>query len=253
MKNLSFLSFLCIVLFCGCGGARNLVYFSDLANETNAKKIDNESIKIQQKDVLRINVSSQSQESNVLFATNTGGNVSTSEFAKPVGHSVNKNGEINFPVLGNVKLEGLTIAEAQDMLASKLVRYVKTPIVDVQIINFKITVIGEVNHPSSFTISGDGINLLEALGMAGDMTVYGKRNNVLVIREEHGNRIMKRLNLNNREVMNSPFFTLKQNDIVYVEPDKSKSIEYSSGTRTMPIVIASLSAVALLISSVLNR
>lgn len=252
MKNLSFLSLLCIVLFCGCGGARNLVYFSDLANETNAKKIDDQSIKIQQKDILRINVSSQSQESNVLFANNTGGNVSASEFAQ-TGHSVNKSGEVNFPVLGNVKLEGLTIAEAQDMLASKLVRYVKTPIVDVKIINFKITVIGEVNRPSSFTISGDGINLLEALGMAGDMTVYGKRNNVLVIREENGDRIMKRLNLNSREVMNSPFFTLKQNDIVYVEPDKSKSVEYSSSTRTMPIVIASLSAVAVLISAVLNR
>ncbi|MNK34251.1 Polysaccharide biosynthesis/export protein [compost metagenome] len=253
MKHLSFLSILCIVLLCGCGGARNLVYFSDLANETNAKKIDNQPIKIQQKDVLRINVSSQSQESNVLFANNTGVNVSASEFAKGAGQTVNKNGEINFPVLGNVKVEGLTVAEAQDMLSMKLVKYVKTPIVDVQIVNFKVTVIGEVNHPSSFTISGDGINLLEALGMAGDMTVYGKRNNVLIIREENGNRIMKRLNLNSRDVLNSPYFTLKQNDIVYVEPDKSKSVEFSSNTRTMPIVIASLSAVALLISSVLNR
>lgn len=241
------------MLLYGCGGARNLVYFSDLANETNAKKIDNQPVKIQQKDVLRINVTSQSQESNVLFATNTGSNVSTSEFAKPVGHSVNQNGEINFPVLGNVKLEGLTVAEAQDMLALKLGRYVKTPIVDVQIVNFKITVIGEVNRPSSFTISGDGVNILEALGMAGDMTVYGKRNNVLVIREENGNRTMKRLNLNSQDVLNSPYFSLKQNDIVYVEPDKSKSVEYSSSTRTMPIVVASLSAVALLISSVLNR
>ncbi|MGE8243169.1 MAG: sugar transporter, partial [Sphingobacterium sp.] len=107
--------------------------------------------------------------------------------------------------------------------------------------------------PSSFIIPGDHINLLEALGMAGDMTVYGKRENVLVIRQQNGKRIMKRLNLNQEDVLNDRFFNLMQNDIVYVEPDKSKAIEYSPSTRIMPIVIASISAVAVLISSILRN
>ncbi len=89
--------------------------------------------------------------------------------------------------------------------------------------------------------------------MAGDMTVYGKRDNVLIIREQNGQRIMKRLNLNQQDVLNSPFFILKQNDIVYVEPDKSKAIEYSPNTRIMPVVIASISAVAVLITAVLRK
>jgi polysaccharide export outer membrane protein len=89
--------------------------------------------------------------------------------------------------------------------------------------------------------------------MAGDMTVYGKRENILVIRQQDGQRVMKRLNLNNQDVMDSPFFYLKQNDVVYVEPDKSKAIEYSPNTRIMPVVIASISAVAVLITAVLRR
>ena len=129
----------------------------------------------------------------------------------------------------------------------------KQPIVEVQLVNFKITVIGEVNRPSSFTIPGDKINLLEALGMAGDMTVYGKRENVLIIREQNGRRVMKRLDMNNENILNDPFFNLMQNDVVYVEPDRSKAIEYSPNTRILPVVIASISAVAVLISAVLRR
>lgn len=129
----------------------------------------------------------------------------------------------------------------------------KDPIVDVKLLNFKVTVIGEVNNPSSFTIPGDHINLLEALGMARDMTVYGKRENVLIIREVDGKRVMKRLDLNRQDILNDEFFNLKQNDIVYVEPDKSKAIEYSSNTRVMPVIIASISAVAVLISAILRR
>jgi polysaccharide export outer membrane protein len=97
------------------------------------------------------------------------------------------------------------------------------------------------------------VNLLEALGMAGDMTVYGKRENVLVIRTENGRRTMNRLNLNKIESMDSPYFNLKQNDIVYVEPDKSKAVEYSQNTRLAPIIVASISALAVLAAVLLKR
>ncbi|MBT2561464.1 polysaccharide biosynthesis/export family protein [Pedobacter sp. ISL-68] len=236
----------------GCATRRDLVYFSNLAKQTSEVKLQGQEVKIQQNDLLSISINSLNQESNVLFAVNTR-NANAENNYKTEGYRVSKGGMINLPVVGNVRLEGLTIEQAQATISKELDKYVKKPVVDVQLVNFKVTVIGEVNRPSTFTVQGDNINLLEALGMAGDMTVYGKRENVLVIRQQDGQRVMKRLNLNNQDVMDSPFFYLKQNDVVYVEPDKSKAIEYSPNTRIMPVVIASISAVAVLITAVLRR
>ncbi|MGN8056640.1 polysaccharide biosynthesis/export family protein [Pedobacter sp. 22163] len=236
----------------GCAPRRDLVYFSNLAKQTSEIKLQGQEVKIQQNDLLSVSINSLNQESNVLFAVNTK-NAGAENNYKVEGYRVSKDGMINLPVVGNVRLEGLTIEQAQATISKELDKYVKKPVVDVQLVNFKVTVIGEVNRPSTFTVQGDNINLLEALGMAGDMTVYGKRENILVIRQQDGQRVMKRLNLNNQDVMDSPFFYLKQNDVVYVEPDKSKAIEYSPNTRIMPVVIASISAVAVLITAVLRR
>jgi polysaccharide export outer membrane protein len=236
----------------GCAPRRDLVYFSNLAKQTSEEKLPSQEVKIQQNDLLSVSINSLNQESNVLFAVNTKTPSAENNY-KIEGYRVNKEGMINLPVVGNVRLEGLSIEQAQNTISRELDKYVKKPVVDIQLVNFKVTVIGEVNRPSNFTVQGDNINLLQALGLAGDMTVYGKRDNVLVIREQNGQRVMKRLNLNNQDVMNSPFFFLKQNDIVYVEPDKSKANEYSTNTRVMPLVIASISAVAVLITAVLNK
>ncbi|TDQ76389.1 polysaccharide biosynthesis/export family protein [Sphingobacterium yanglingense] len=251
MRTKHLLIIIYILTFCSCAQKRDLAYFSNLAQQSAEDKIQYEPIKIQQNDLLRININSLNPESNTLFTVNRQNTAGTYE--GPTGYRVAKDGMITLPVIGNIKVEGLTITQTQDMLIEKLAKYVKEPMVEVQLLNFKITVIGEVNKPSSFTIPGDHINLLEALGMAGDMTVYGKRENVLVIREQNGKRIMKRLNLNQQAVLNDRFFNLMQNDIVYVEPDKSKAIEYSPSTRIMPIVIASISAVAVLISAILRN
>lgn len=252
MKTKHLLIIIYIFTFCSCAQKRDLAYFSNLAQQSAEETIQDQPIKIQQNDLLRVNINSLNPESNTLFTGNRQ-NTTSGSYEGPTGYRVAKDGMITLPVIGNIQVEGLTIAQAQDALTEKLTRYVKEPIVEVQLLNFKITVIGEVNKPSSFTIPGDHINLLEALGMAGDMTVYGKRENVLIIREQNGKRIMKRLDLNRQDVLNDRFFNLMQNDIVYVEPDKSKAIEYSPSTRIMPIVIASISAVAVLISAILRN
>jgi polysaccharide export outer membrane protein len=252
MKKLTLFLVIYACVFSACAPRRDLVYFSNLAQQTSGEKIQSQEVKIQQNDLLSITVNSLNQESNVLFAVNS--RMSSAENSYKVdGYRVAKDGTINLPVAGNIKVEGLSIEQAQGVISKELDKYVKKPVVDVQLVNFKVTVIGEVNRPSNFIVQGDNINLLEALGMAGDMTVYGKRDNVLIIRQQDGRRVMKRLNLNEQDVMSSPFFYLKQNDIVYVEPDKSKAIEYSTSTRVMPIVVASISAVAVLITAVLNR
>lgn len=214
--------------------------------------------KIQTGDILRIAISTLNPESNVLFnsgtlqsldgsrnTVNTGGNISAE------GYLIDKSGLINFPVIGQIKLGGLTREQARQEMVKQLESYVKDPIVNVRFLNFKVTVIGEVAHPSTFTIPNEKVNILEALGMAGDMTSFGKRENILIIREENGKRSLARLDMSRKDVMNSPYFYLRQNDIVYVEPTKYRD---PSGDRTLRIITAvasSLTALGLFIYRVL--
>lgn len=249
MKILTRSSLLLLLAISACAPRRDLVYFSNMANTTSVADVQNPDISIRQNDIISITMNSLSPESNLLFSSNK--NPSADPSSK--GYRVNKNGNINLPLIGDFKIEGMTIEEAQTGIEAALSQHVKKPEVEVQIVNFKITVIGEVNKPSTFVINDEKVNLLEALGMAGDMTVYGKRDNVLIIRTEDGHKTMKRLDLNRQETLNSPYFNLRQNDIVYVEPDRAKAIEYSSNTRIIPIVVASISAVAVLAAVLLRR
>lgn len=237
----------------GCAPRRNLVYFSNLANAATVANPQNQEVRIAQNDKINITMHSLNPESDNMFLNKNAALAAIYTPTKIDGYRVNKDGMIHLPLIGDIKIEGMTIEEAQRAITTELSKKVKDPVVDVQVVNFKITVIGEVSKPSTFNIADEKVNVLEALGMAGDMTVYGKRENVLVIRNEGGSKTLKRLNLNNKESFDSPYFYLKQNDIVYVEPDKSKAIEFSQNTRLMPIIIASISALAVLAAVVLKR
>lgn len=249
LKILLRICVLLVFVISACAPRRDLVYFSNMANATITKDEQNNDIIIRLNDIVSVTMNSSNPESNTLFA----GNKSDPSNASLKGYRVSKNGTIHLPLIGDYKMEDLTVEEAQKGIASALVKYVKNPEIEVQITNFKITVIGEVNKPSTFTITDEKVNLLEALGMAGDMTVYGKRDNVLIIRNEDGHKVMKRLNLNQQETMSSTYFNLRQNDIVYVEPDRSKAVEFSTNTRIMPMIIASISAAAVLVAVLLKR
>ena len=227
---------LCMLVFASCEPRRNLVYFSEgNPNSRNTGSLPSAmEVKIQPDDILRISVNSLSVESNALF--NPVGN--------EAGYKVDKSGNIGFPVVGAIKVDGLSLEEAQTKISGELNKYVKNSIVNVQFLNFKVTVIGEVNRPNSFSITNDKINVLEALGLAGDMTVYGKRENVLIIRQNGNARTMARINMNSREVLNSPYFNLKQNDIVYVEPDRAKGASISDRNRYIPVIIGAAISIA---------
>src|SRR5690554_1486711 len=236
-KKFFFLAILSSVLLLGsCAKKRNLVYFSDVQqNEAFQTAITNaHEPRIQPGDIMGINVSSLDPASNAMFNTGalqtySGTNSaagSTTNLGKE-GYLVGKDGSINFPIIGKIQLQGLTLTEALAKMESELLKYVKDPIVNINYLNFKVTVIGEVNRPGSFNVAKDKINVLEALGNAGDMTAYGRRENVLVIRETDGQRQMARLNLNSSSVLNSPYFYLQQNDLVYVEPDVMREKQVS--------------------------
>ncbi len=246
-RSFPFLALL-IVISGACSTKRNLVYFDDITDPSklSSTRPDKFEPTIQETDLLAININTQSPESNLLFALNAdqGGNLS--EFYGKGGYKVNRNGEIDIPVIGVISVKGLTIEQAQQAVAQKLDRYVKNSVVKISYLNFRITVIGEVSKPSTFTLPDENVDLLQALGMAGDMTPYGKRENVLIIRNVDGERKMARVNLNKAEVLDSPFFYLKQNDVIYVEADKNKALEYSQSTRLMPLFVATISALAVI-------
>jgi polysaccharide export outer membrane protein len=253
MKHKSLL-FLIFLAFNACGPSRNITYFSNInaAGETNEKIENKIDPQIQPDDLLSINVSSLSPEANLLFnngvmqAGGTAGGAPTVS-KNSDGYLVDKSGAINFPVLGSVKLSGLTKEQAADKMKTEIKRHVKDPIVNVRFLNFKVTVIGEVGRPSNFTVPTDRLNLIEALGLAGDMTVYGRRDNVLIIREKDGMRSTVRVNLNDKNVLNSPYFYLQQNDVVYVEAVKLKKLQSGSGTFYLGLVSASVAILSLFV------
>jgi polysaccharide biosynthesis/export protein len=254
------LQVLCACIFVSCT-PRNLAYFSDLNEQAlYTEKVTNAiEPKIQPDDLLSITVSSLNPESNALFnrgvllPSGSNNSVVQSNSVDQEGYLVDRNGFVSFPVLGEIKLVGLTTEEAKAKMITELKQHVKDPIVNIRFLNFKVTVIGEVNKPSTFTIPTEKINILEALGLAGDMTAFGKRENVIIIRENEGVRTVTKLNLNNKEVLNSPYFYLQQNDVVYVEPDKGKAIQNNPNNRWIPVVAAAVSASAIVLTNFLLR
>ena len=247
--------------FASCRPSRNLVYFSDLKNSENYQtKVQNEAaLRIQPDDLLSIRLNSLSQESNALFnrgvlqAPGGSNNNPSPEIVTPSdGYLVDPDGNIDFPVLGKIMLGGLTKEEATTKITTAVKQYVKSPIITIRLLNFQITVIGEVNKPSTFVVPTGRINILEALGLAGDMTPYGRRENVLLVREKDGVRSTTRLNLNNKELLNSPNFYLQQNDVVYVVPDRLKEVQASTNTRTITIATMAISVIVALIFNFQN-
>ena len=243
-----------------CATKRNLVYFSNLPDSLVFNEQITNSIKpvIQPGDALAIKVTTLNPDANILFNSgslpmnnqSTGISSSVSNTAVlPDGYIVDDNGNIEFPILGKVNLSGLTKEQARAKIAFEVAKTAKNPIVNIRILNYKITVIGEVTKPGSFTIANNKINVLEALGLAGDMTPFAIRNNVIVLREQNGQRTIAKLNLNDKEILNSPFFNLQQNDIVYVQPEnKLKAQQATSGDfRLWSIIVSGLSVLSLIV------
>ena len=230
-------------LLTACQSYKKVPYFQNVEVVNGVEQQESlYDAKIMPKDLLTIVVSCTNPELaipfNLTVASNAGMAVSNSSYVttQPVlqPYLVDNEGNINFPVLGELKLGGLTKREAEQLIINKLKPYMKeTPIVTVRMVNYKISVIGEVTRPGTFTISNEKVNLLEALAMAGDMTVYGLRDNVKLIREDaNGKQQIVTLDLNKAETILSPYYWLQQNDIVYVTPNKAKARNSDVGNST---------------------
>lgn len=230
MNKLLFL-FLFLFFFSSCQTSRKIVYMQDIVANVPENVGENPGITIQPKDMLSIVVSCKNPELATMFnlpvvSYQAGAEIVTNGGQQRLlGYVVDNDGNIDFPVLGELQVAGLTRWQLQGKIKQRLMAdgFIKDLVVTVQFMNFKISVLGEVNSPGTYSIEGDKVTLLEALSLAKDLTIYGKRDGVMVIREMNGVRENYRIDLRSADLFKSPVYYLKQNDIIYVEPNSVRA------------------------------
>jgi polysaccharide export outer membrane protein len=219
------------------------VYFKNLPDTVIAPVQGNFEPVIHKNDVLQIIVSSMNPEDAVVFNTPSVASTGAAGGSPATGYLVSEQGFIEYPVLGQVKAAGLTKDQLTTYLREELNnrKLMKDPVVSVRFLNYRVTVLGEVSRPGVVNITNERMSIMEALGMAGDINIYGKKDNVLLIREIDGQKVIKRLNLNDDDILSSPYYYLQSNDVVYVEPNKSRVANASGNRQTISIILSSIS------------
>ncbi|MCL5127846.1 MULTISPECIES: polysaccharide biosynthesis/export family protein [unclassified Algibacter] len=235
----TYFALISIIILCltSCKTKKDVVYFQNAKNFETVVDTDTFQAKLKVGDMLTIYVSTLdltvTKPYNVVIEAGTAGEL--------IQYVIDFEGNIDFPVLGKVKLVGLTIEEAKQLFKKKFEdgQLLKDPVIIMNFTNFRVTVAGAVNSPGVYPVSGERISILEALGMAGDLTIKGRRDNILVIRDFNGSKTYTRVDITNKEVFNSPVYYLTQNDYVYVEPNNSGISAASGDTRISTIITIS--------------
>ncbi|MBN9379419.1 MAG: polysaccharide biosynthesis/export family protein [Chitinophagaceae bacterium] len=264
--GLVFLAF----MFGSCGNTRHLTYMQGQFDTARLSQINVSDPIIQKGDILSIIVYSDNPQATALYnqsiiitpsagggdSKESGGSSGGFSGASPTtpGYLVDELGNIQFQSLGVLHVEGLTRGGVRALLDSSLKNYLKNPYYTIRFLNYKFTMLGEVARQGVYSIPGDHVNLLEAIGMAGDLTFYGRRDNVLIIRVNNGKREYARLDLTKPEIMASPYFYLQQNDVVYVEQNRKKVAANDQVTyRNITIGTSLVSVIALLYTIIRNK
>lgn len=259
LKFCAWLTISASVFMVSCVSNEKIAYFQDIktvdqAQLENATKFT-EPI-IQPDDILSINIFTLNPQSGAIVnqaASNTvlGGGANSAISAQQVsGFLVDRNGEVELSLIGKVKVEGLTTYQARELIRDKASIVYKEPNVQLRFANFKVSVLGEVNAPSAYTLPNEKVTILDALSLAGDLTIYGRRENVLIVRDNNGKKEFARLDLNSSQIFNSPYYYLRQNDVVYVEPNKRKvAATNSAQVQTISVLASVLSVIIVAITS----
>ena len=252
LRTLNFLIVIAQIAIFGisCTSTKNVVYFHNVEDTTYLQRNSEMEIPIEANDILAITISSANAEASALYnQTNTSNIRSTTvtgSSTEPGGYLVNSDGTIQLPGgLGDVKAAGLTKKELQDNITNMILskKLLVDPLVEIRFLNFEVTVIGEVAKPTVITVPSEKISLLKAIGLAGDLTIYGKRENVLLIREKNGKKITRHIDLNSSNFFNSPYYYLEPNDVVYVQPNKAKVASAGRTQQLLPIILSGLSVI----------
>ncbi len=250
------------LMLCSCVTTQQTVYFQgDTARYVALKTIKPQSVRVQAEDILGITVSSLSEEANKMFElpisaglhyTIYPGSVGSGTGLQPLGYQVDSLGLIEIPLVGRVKVSNLTTSEVADTLRRRLNLYLKEPTVNVRILNHKFTILGEINRPATYNILDNRTSLPEAIGMAGDLTIYGRRENVMIIRQENNKREQVRVNLLSKDVLNSPYYYLRNGDIIYIEPSRVKATYNDRTYQLLPIVTSIVGAAVAVGALIIN-
>ena len=251
-----------IVLLAACRTTEKVPYFQDISTESQSEMANTAAFTepiIQADDIMSISIFTIDPTTNMVVnqigsqAINSTNGPSTAIVATPStsGFLVDKNGEIDLSIVGKIKIAGLTTFQARDLIKEKAAVVYTNPNVQVRFSNFKVTILGEVARPSTYVLPNEKVSVLDALGLAGDLTIFGKRENVILIREKEGKKEFARLNLNSKDIFNSPYFYLKQNDVLYIEPNKGKAASLNQArTQTFAIIGTALSVLIVLLSRI---
>ena len=255
MKSVKFTLFsllLVVLLTTSCASRKELVY---LQGGSNTKELVSYEPVLQPDDVVMIVVSSENPEVaapyNLKAITVQGDTENGIGAQRMQTYILDKEGKIEFPLLGTISLSGLTKTQAVAKLKELLKDHVNDAIINFRILNFKITVLGEVQKPGTYPVTSERITLLEAIGMSGDLTIYGNRTNVLLIREKNGTKTMERIDLTKSDFLNSSAYYLSQNDVVYIEPNKTR-INSSAIGPNLTVGISALSLIVTIIALTLK-
>ena len=231
MRKIIYLAILTIIAI-SCSQVKDIAYFQQATRDMNIAGNEKYDAKIKPKDILSITVVSSepsaSSRYNLIMPTPQGGgrqDIIHSQLALQ-SYLVDNNGNIDFPAIGTLNVKGMNTDELEDYISDILKPYFteELPVITVNIMNYSVNILGEVTRPGRFESTNGRVTIFEGLAMAGDMTIYGRRDNVKVLREDvNGDRIIYTLNLNNNNVFDSPAFYLEQNDVVYVEPNQTRA------------------------------
>ena len=265
MKLKYFLFILFSGLMVACKTPKDVIYFQgiDDLSEAQLDSLSQEYVtKITNDDLLSISVASWDPAAVTpfnppVFAYSSEGDQPLFPSQSLYTYLVDANGNIKFPVIGEIHVAGLTKQELSLKMENLISKYVDKPLVTVQLLNFKVTVMGEVARPGSFTIKNDRVSILDAIGMAGDLPITVIRKNILVIRDNPKNKEVYRLDITNPSIFSSPAFYLKQNDVVYIEPVKNKQRSKTSADRSFTVslmtsIISSVSIITSMIITLVN-
>lgn len=253
-----------VIMMGSCGSSKQIAYFQNIDTLSLAASKGLYDAKIMPKDELTITVLTTNPEVSAPFNLTVNSKVGSSGQMSSGGGSlqgylVDNDGDINFPVVGKLHVAGMTKTECEDMIKEKITPYLaktENPIVTVRTSSYRVTVIGEVGSPKVVPVTTGQMSIIEALAQAGDLSIYGKRDNVLLIREDAtGEKHSYRLNLNDANLFNSPYYYLQQNDIVYVEPNKVKAKNSTIGSSTTLwfSFVGIVTSVASLVLSVIRK
>lgn len=232
-----------------CASREKMAYLNNVEDQKITNSTIGYEVRLQKDDLLSIIVSAENPEITYPFnlpQIQINYSVEGSQSSIKT-YLIDKEGYIDFPVLGKVKLDSLTRLEANKKLTDLISKHIKNPSINLRILNYKVSVLGEVNKPGTFPIQSDRVTILEALSMAGDLTIFGKRNNILLIRETDGTKSYNRIDITKSDFTQSPFYYLSQNDLIIVEPNKTKMNSSNFG----PNISTTISALSLLTTIIL--